>query len=147
MSPCCAATNGVVLATEKKMSSALMDPTSIQKICHLTEAAGIVYSGMGPDFRVLVKKGRKAAQQYFRQYQVRRAVKDPHIWVCHSQRAVITGANATLPNISGARNDDAGVHAARVCLYCCEAKLDWLLIMSVQWRAAVWGILVGGWLR
>lgn len=64
------ATNGVVLATEKKMSSPLMDPTSVQKICNLTDAAGIVYSGMGPDFRVLVKKGRKAAQQYFRVYQV-----------------------------------------------------------------------------
>ena len=53
------------------MSSPLMDPTSVQKICNLTDAAGIVYSGMGPDFRVLVKKGRKAAQQYFRVYQVR----------------------------------------------------------------------------
>jgi len=67
------ATNGVVLATEKKMGSPLMDPTSVQKICNLTDAAGIVYSGMGPDFRVLVKKGRKAAQQYFRVYQVRQS--------------------------------------------------------------------------
>ena len=63
----------MVLATEKKMGSPLMDPTSVQKICNLTDAAGIVYSGMGPDFRVLVKKGRKAAQQYFRVYQVRSA--------------------------------------------------------------------------
>jgi 20S proteasome subunit alpha 2 len=58
------------LATEKKMGSPLMDPTSVQKICHLTEGAAIVYSGMGPDFRVLVNKGRKSAQTYFRQYQV-----------------------------------------------------------------------------
>lgn len=64
-----AATNGVVLATEKKMGSPLMDPKSVQKICNLTDSAGIVYSGMGPDFRVLVKKGRKAAQQYYRVYQ------------------------------------------------------------------------------
>ena len=64
----------MVLATEKKMGSPLMDPTSVQKICNLTDAAGIVYSGMGPDFRVLVKKGRKAAQQYFRVYQVRASV-------------------------------------------------------------------------
>jgi|EP01047_Picozoa_sp_COSAG01_P097127 20S proteasome subunit alpha 2 len=52
------------------MGSPLMDPTSVQKICHLTEGAAIVYSGMGPDFRVLVNKGRKSAQTYFRQYQV-----------------------------------------------------------------------------
>jgi len=73
------ATNGVVLATEKKMSSPLMDPTSVQKICNLTDGAGIVYSGMGPDFRVLVKKGRKAAQQYFRVYQVSVAPLPPSL--------------------------------------------------------------------
>ena len=59
----------MVLATEKKMPSPLMDPTTFQKICNLHDSAGIVYSGMGPDFRVLVKKGHKTAQQYFRQYQ------------------------------------------------------------------------------
>ena len=61
------------------MSSPLMDPTSVQKICNLTDGAGIVYSGMGPDFRVLVKKGRKAAQQYFRVYQVSVAPLPPSL--------------------------------------------------------------------
>jgi 20S proteasome alpha/beta subunit len=32
---------------------------------------GVVYSGMGPDFRVLVAKGRKEAQKYYLQYGVR----------------------------------------------------------------------------
>lgn len=31
--------------------------------------AGMIYSGMGPDFRVLVRKGRKKAQAYFRKYK------------------------------------------------------------------------------
>ena len=35
----------------------------------LTENIAIVYSGMGPDFRVLVRKGRKSAQQYYRVYR------------------------------------------------------------------------------
>merc|ERR1712196_361952 len=35
----------------------------------LTENIAIVYSGMGPDFRVLCRKGRKAAQAYYRVYQ------------------------------------------------------------------------------
>lgn len=30
--------------------------------------AGVVYSGMGPDFRVLVRKGQKKAQAYALQY-------------------------------------------------------------------------------
>merc|ERR1719335_1508279 len=35
----------------------------------LTENIAIVYSGMGPDFRVLVRKGRKSAQAYYRVYR------------------------------------------------------------------------------
>lgn len=63
------AKNGVVIATEKKLPTALIDESSVQKILMLTENVAIVYSGMGPDFRVLCRKGRKAAQQYFRVYR------------------------------------------------------------------------------
>jgi len=62
------AKNGVVIATEKKLPTCLIDETSVQKIVMLTENIAIVYSGIGPDFRVLYRKGRKAAQQYFRIY-------------------------------------------------------------------------------
>lgn len=34
----------------------------------ICSTVGMVYSGMGPDFRVLVSKARKAAQQYKRVY-------------------------------------------------------------------------------
>ncbi len=61
------AKDGVVMATEKKLPP-LMDDTSIQKISLLTDNIGVVYAGMGPDSRVLVRKGRKIAQQYFRTY-------------------------------------------------------------------------------
>jgi len=61
------AKNGVVVATEKKLP-VLMDPSSVQKISLITENIGVVYSGMGPDSRVLIRKGRKRAQTYFRQY-------------------------------------------------------------------------------
>ncbi|KAJ1633093.1 hypothetical protein T492DRAFT_8054 [Pavlovales sp. CCMP2436] len=43
----CAAKNGVVIATEKKAPTILMDETSLQKICMLTPSIGAVYSGMG----------------------------------------------------------------------------------------------------
>lgn len=65
------ATNGVVIATEKKLPSSLIDHTSLQKVAILTDHIGMVYSGMGPDARVLVKKGRKQAEQYFRVYKER----------------------------------------------------------------------------
>ncbi|CAH2067875.1 unnamed protein product [Thlaspi arvense] len=63
------ASNGVVIATEKKLPSILVDEASVQKIQHLTPNIGVVYSGMGPDFRVLVRKSRKQAEQYLRLYK------------------------------------------------------------------------------
>lgn len=64
---CAKAKNGVVVATEKKLP-ALVDETTYQKIAEVTEHIGMVYAGMGPDSRVLVKRARKIAQQYFRSY-------------------------------------------------------------------------------
>ncbi|KAJ4462337.1 putative Proteasome subunit alpha type-2-B [Paratrimastix pyriformis] len=58
------ARNGVVLVTEKKMPSILVDETSIQKVQLLSDNIGCVYSGVGPDARVLVRKGRKEAEVY-----------------------------------------------------------------------------------
>jgi hypothetical protein len=62
------ATDGVVIATEKKLPSILVDETTVQKISVITPHIGVVYSGMGPDFRVLVRKARKTAQTYYRLY-------------------------------------------------------------------------------
>ena len=45
------ATNGVVLAVEKKHKSQLYDEHSIHRIEMVTKTIGMVYSGMGPDFR------------------------------------------------------------------------------------------------
>ncbi|AQK53826.1 Proteasome subunit alpha type [Zea mays] len=46
-----------------------MKTFQVQKIQALTPNIGVVYSGMGPDFRVLVRKSRKQAQQYYRLYK------------------------------------------------------------------------------
>jgi 20S proteasome subunit alpha 2 len=62
------AKNGVVIATEKKLPSALIDEATVAKISLLTPQVGCVYSGMGPDARVLVRKARKQAQAYYRSF-------------------------------------------------------------------------------
>lgn len=41
----------MVLATEKKQKSILYDDSSIHKIELITKNIGMVYSGMGPDYR------------------------------------------------------------------------------------------------
>jgi len=63
------ATNGVVLASEKKIPSPLVDETSITKIKQFSTNIGTAYSGMGPDFRVLTRRGRKIAQSYWQVYK------------------------------------------------------------------------------
>jgi len=63
------ASNGVVIAAEKKQKSILYDENSIHKVEMITERIGMIYSGMGPDYRVLLARARKIAQVYYRRYQ------------------------------------------------------------------------------
>eukprot|EP01138_Halocafeteria_seosinensis_P008069 gb/GECG01008245.1/.p1 GENE.gb/GECG01008245.1/~~gb/GECG01008245.1/.p1 ORF type:complete len:227 (+),score=26.03 gb/GECG01008245.1/:1-681(+) len=62
------ATNGVVIATEKKLPSILVDEESVNKVQFLADHIGVVYSGMSPDFRVAVRRGQKQAEAYHRRY-------------------------------------------------------------------------------
>lgn len=62
------AKNGVVIASEKKIPSVLVDSQVGEKIKHLSENSGTCYSGMGPDFRVLCRRARKSAQRYYLTY-------------------------------------------------------------------------------
>ncbi|KAH6568644.1 hypothetical protein BASA50_000395 [Batrachochytrium salamandrivorans] len=62
------ATNGVVIATEKKSPSILVDETTLAKVSPISANIGLVYSGMGPDARLLLDKARKSAQEYKRIY-------------------------------------------------------------------------------
>lgn len=62
------AKNGAVLATERRLPSPLMAEDSVQKVCMIAPGLGMVYAGMGPDSRVLVKKARKTAAEYSRTY-------------------------------------------------------------------------------
>ena len=63
------ASNGIVLATENKHKSILYDEHSVNKVEMITKHIGMTYSGMGPDYRLLVKQARKMAQQYLLVYQ------------------------------------------------------------------------------
>jgi hypothetical protein len=57
------ATNGVVIATEKKLPSVLIDEAHVQKIELINPSTGFVFSGLGPDYRVLVRKSRKVGKR------------------------------------------------------------------------------------
>ncbi|KAK6461200.1 nucleophile aminohydrolase [Scheffersomyces coipomensis] len=58
--------NGVVLATERKANSPLIKSETNTKVELITPDIGITYSGMGPDFRVLVDRARKLAHTNYK---------------------------------------------------------------------------------
>ena len=58
--------NGVVLATERKANSPLIRNDTNIKVEYITPNIGMTYSGMGPDFRVLVDRARKLAHTNYK---------------------------------------------------------------------------------
>jgi len=48
-----AAVDGVVIATDKKFGSPLVDTGCVRKVEKITDSSGFVYAGVGPDYRVL----------------------------------------------------------------------------------------------
>ena len=53
-----AAVDGVVIATDKKFGSALVDAGDVRKVEKITDGSGFVYAGVGPDYRVLGESSR-----------------------------------------------------------------------------------------
>jgi len=62
------AKNGVVIATEKKPHSPLIDDEDWDKVFQISEHIGCVYSGIGADARLLARRARKQAEIYKTQY-------------------------------------------------------------------------------
>ncbi|XP_067616821.1 proteasome subunit alpha type-2 [Eurosta solidaginis] len=63
------ASDGVVIATENKYKSPLYEEHSVHRVEPITDHIGMVYSGLVPDYRPLLKRARKMAQQYFLVYK------------------------------------------------------------------------------
>ncbi|PVU91692.1 hypothetical protein BB561_004254 [Smittium simulii] len=63
------AKDSVVIACIKKPSTTLIDLTSLSSVEMVCATIGMTYSGMGPDFRVLLSKARSLAQEYIMVYQ------------------------------------------------------------------------------
>lgn len=58
--------SGVVLATERKANSNLLKTDCNSKVEMITPDIAMTYSGMGPDFRVLVDRARKLAHTNYK---------------------------------------------------------------------------------
>ena len=53
------AVDGVVLATDKKLPSVLVDADDVHKMEAITPTTGMCFAGVGPDYRVLGKWEKK----------------------------------------------------------------------------------------
>lgn len=53
---------GVVLAVEKRVSSSLLEPSSIEKVLEIDSHLGCAVSGMVADARTMIEHARVAAQ-------------------------------------------------------------------------------------
>lgn len=58
-----------MIVTEKKLPTVLVDSDDVSKISLVTPSTGFVYSGLGPDYRLLARKSRKQAQSYYNIYR------------------------------------------------------------------------------
>ena len=58
-----AAVDGVVIATDKKFGSALVDAGDVRKVEKITDGSGFVYAGVGPDYRVLGESSSIASRR------------------------------------------------------------------------------------
>ena len=63
------AKNGIVIATEKKASTILVDEESFEKVTKISEHIGCVYAGIGPDYFSVLKKARKDCLKYDQVYR------------------------------------------------------------------------------
>lgn len=66
---------GVVLAVEKRLTSTLIDPNSIEKILEIDEHMGCAMSGLTADARTLIDHARVEAQAHWFTYNERMPVE------------------------------------------------------------------------
>jgi len=56
---------GCVLACEKRLTSSLMEPTTIEKIVEVDTHLATAYSGLAADSKILIEKARIESQNYW----------------------------------------------------------------------------------
>ncbi len=80
-------TNGVVLIVDKRISSSLVEPDSIEKIFQIDEHIGCATSGLVADARALVEKTRLDAQMNEITYDEKISIKTIVKQICDFKQA------------------------------------------------------------
>ncbi len=104
--------NGVILAVDKRVSSKLVEPESIEKIFDVDDYIGCATSGLVADARVLVDEARKNAQIHKVNYGENIGVEMLVKKVCDykQQYTQYGGARPFGTSLLMAGVDDMGIH-------------------------------------
>jgi hypothetical protein len=68
--------DGVILAVEKRISSVLLEPSSIEKIVEIDSHIGCAMSGLTPDSRIMIDHARVEAQVVSMLYDLTKNLTD-----------------------------------------------------------------------
>eukprot|EP00048_Salpingoeca_helianthica_P015126 m.225175 g.225175 ORF g.225175 m.225175 type:complete len:247 (-) comp16634_c0_seq1:164-904(-) len=75
--------DGVLIAVEKRITSPLMDPSSIEKIVEIDAHIACAMSGLTPDARTMIERARVEAQNYWFTYNEPMRVESVTSAVCN----------------------------------------------------------------
>lgn len=119
----------MVLATEKKHKSILYEEHSIFKVEMVTKHIGVIYSGMGPDYRLLVRRARKIAQQYYLMYNepiptTQLVQRVAYIMQEYTQSGGVRPFGVSLLI--------AGWDTDKPCLYQCDPSVSLILVFETR---------------
>ncbi|XP_011557776.3 proteasome subunit alpha type-5 isoform X1 [Plutella xylostella] len=92
---------GVVLAVEKRITSPLMEPTTIEKIVEVDRHIACAVSGLMADSRTLVERARMESQQH---------------WFVYNERMSVESCAQAVSNLAiqfGDSDDDSGTAMSR----------------------------------
>ncbi|CAH1784072.1 unnamed protein product [Owenia fusiformis] len=90
---------GVVLAVEKRVTSSLIEPSSIEKIVEIDTHIGCAMSGLIADSRTMIDKARVEAQNH---------------WFTYNERMTVESVTQSVSNLALAfGDDDAGPAMSR----------------------------------
>merc|ERR1712029_1006618 len=88
---------GVILAVEKRITSPLMEPTSIEKIVEIDSHIACAFSGLAADSKTLIDKARVESQNH---------------WFTYDEKMQVESVAQAVSNLAiqfGDSDDDAGV--------------------------------------
>uniref|UniRef100_A0A7I4BAA2 Proteasome subunit alpha type n=2 Tax=Physcomitrium patens TaxID=3218 RepID=A0A7I4BAA2_PHYPA len=108
---------GVVLAVEKRITSVLLEPTSVEKIMEIDEHIGCAMSGLTADARTLVEHGRVETQNHRFSYNEPMSVESTTQALCDLALRFGEGDEESMSRPFGVSLLIAGHDESGPCLY------------------------------